>query len=90
MGEWKSPQVRSMADREAEAKALAAHRRDLNGRLRIAFIAGAEARSRETMGRGLTDEELERVIERYPGDVKDRSRANPARRRAADSRDAPS
>ena len=79
-----------MADRETEAKALAAHRSDLNRRLRIAFIAGAEARSRETMGRGLTEEELERIIERYPGDVKDRSRADPAARRIADSRDAPS
>jgi hypothetical protein len=79
-----------MADREAEAKALAVHRRDLNRRLRLAFIAGAEERSRESMGRGLTDDEFERIIERYPGDVKDRSRANPACRRVADSRDAPS
>ena len=67
----------------------ARRRSALNRRLRIAFIAGAEERSRETMGRGLTDEELGRVIERYPGDVKDRSRANPARRRVAESRDAP-
>jgi hypothetical protein len=67
----------------------ASRRSALNRRLRIAFIAGAEERSRETMGRGLTDEELGRVIERYPGDVKDRSRANPARPRVADSRDAP-
>jgi hypothetical protein len=87
---------------------LAAHRRDLNQRLRLAFVPGAEERSRETVGRGLafvpgaeersretvgrglTDEALERVIERYPGDVTDLSRANPALRRAADSRDAPS
>jgi hypothetical protein len=67
----------------------ASRRSALNRRLRIAFIAGAEERSRETMGRGLSEEELGRVIERYPGDVKDRSRSNPARRRVADSRDAP-
>jgi hypothetical protein len=42
---------------------------ELNRRLRVAFIAGAEERSRETMGRGLTDEELERVLRRYPGDL---------------------
>jgi hypothetical protein len=88
MGEWQHSKVRPMAN--PEAKALAAHRRDLNCRLRLAFIAGAEERSRETMGRGLTDEEFERIIERYPGDVKDRSHANPAGRRVADSRDAPS
>jgi len=68
----------------------ARRRSALNRRLRIAFITGAEERSREKMGRGLTDEELGRVIERYPGDVQDRSRANPARPRVADSRDAPS
>jgi hypothetical protein len=90
MGEWQHPKVRSMSDRQAESNALAARRLELNRRLRLAFIAGAEERSRDTAGRGLTDEELERIIERYPGDVKDRSRSNPARRRVADSRDAPS
>jgi hypothetical protein len=79
-----------MADEQAESKSLVERRANLNRRLRLAFIAGAEGRSRETTGRGLTDEELGRIIERYPGDVKDRSRANPARRRVADSRDAPS
>jgi hypothetical protein len=90
MGEWQHPKGRWMADWQAESRKLAARRRDLNRRLRLAFIAGAEGRSRETVGRGLTDEELERIIERYPGDVKDRSRANPAPRRVADSWDAPS
>jgi predicted GNAT family N-acyltransferase len=55
-----------MADQQAEAARLAAHRRDLNQRLRLAFVAGAEERSRETVGRGLTEEALELVIERYP------------------------
>jgi hypothetical protein len=90
MGEWQDNPSSSMADDQAEAKALAAHRRDLNRRLRLSFIAGAEERSRETMGRGLSEEEFERIIERYPGAVKDRSRANPAGRRVADSRDGPS
>jgi hypothetical protein len=79
-----------MADEQAESKSLVERRANLNRRLRLAFITGAEGRSRETMGRGLSEEEFERIIERYPGDVKDRSRANPARRRVADSRDAPS
>ena len=79
-----------MADEQAESKSLVERRANLNRRLRLAFIAGAEGRSRETMGRGLSEEEFERIIERYPGDVKDRSRANPAGRRVADSRDGPS
>ena len=50
----------------------ASRRSALNRRLRIAFIAGAEERSRETVGRGLTDEELERILRRYSGDVPER------------------
>jgi hypothetical protein len=42
---------------------------ELNRRLRIAFIAGAEERSRRELGRGLSEEELERVLRRYPGDL---------------------
>ena len=41
----------------------------LNQRLRQAFIDGAEADSRRRLGRGLTAEELERVLCHYPGDV---------------------
>ena len=37
----------------------------LNRRLRLAFISGAEAHSRRTLGRGLTDEELRRIIARF-------------------------
>jgi hypothetical protein len=44
-------------------------RADLNRRLRSAFIEGAEEGSRRRLGRGLTREELERVLRRYPGDV---------------------
>jgi hypothetical protein len=43
--------------------------RQLNRRLRVAFIAGAEERSRRELGRGLSEEELERVLRRYPGDL---------------------
>jgi len=46
--------------------------RELNRRLRVAFIAGAEERSRETVGRGLSEEELRRVLRRYPGDLPER------------------
>jgi hypothetical protein len=41
----------------------------LNERLRAAFIDGAEEDSRRRLGRGLTREELERVLRRYPGDI---------------------
>jgi hypothetical protein len=41
----------------------------LNQRLRQAFIDGAEMDSRRRLGRGLTPEELDRVLRRYPGDV---------------------
>jgi hypothetical protein len=43
-------------------------RKQLNMRLRAAFIAGAEEESRRTLGRGTRDE-LDRALRRYPGDV---------------------
>lgn len=46
-----------------------ARRQRLNERQRAAFIAGAEEDSRRRLGRGLTREELEGVLRRYPGDV---------------------
>jgi hypothetical protein len=46
-----------------------AKRRDLNERLRAAFVEGAEEDSRRRLGRGLTPDELERVLLYYPGDV---------------------
>jgi len=49
-----------------------AGRARLNRRLGAAFIEGAERESRESKGRGLTTEELERVLRRYPGDVERR------------------
>ncbi len=45
------------------------HRRELHRRLRLAFLAGAEERSRTDQGRGLTEPELRAILERYPGDV---------------------
>jgi hypothetical protein len=69
MGEWQHAKVRSKADRQAEAIRLEMRRGDLNQRLRLAFIAGAEERSRQTVGCGLTGEELQRVLRRYPGDL---------------------
>ena len=42
----------------------------LNQRLRQAFIEGAEEDSRRRLGRGLTADELERVLRNYPGDLK--------------------
>jgi hypothetical protein len=43
--------------------------RRLNERLRAEFIAGAEEDSRRRLGRGLTKEELDRILRRYPGDI---------------------
>jgi hypothetical protein len=44
-------------------------RAHLNRRLRAAFIEGAQEDSRRRLGRGLTAEELERVLRHYPGDM---------------------
>ena len=46
-------------------------RRRLNERLRTAFLQGAEEDSRRRLGRGLTREELQRVLRRYPGDIEE-------------------
>jgi hypothetical protein len=57
-------------DLEARAASAEQKRRErLNKRLRAAFIAGAEEDSRRRLGRGLTAEEQERVLWRYPGDL---------------------
>ena len=47
----------------------AEHLHEVNVALRAAFVDGAEARSRADRGRALTGPELERVLERYRGDV---------------------
>jgi len=47
-------------------------RERLNQRLRQAFIVGAEEDSRLRLGRGLSVEELERILWYYPGDVVER------------------
>jgi len=47
-------------------------RERVNKRLRQAFIEEAEADSRRRLGRGLTGDELDRVLARYPGDVLER------------------
>ena len=40
----------------------------LSHRLRMEFVRGAEEHSRRRLGRPATDEELRRVLRRYPGD----------------------
>jgi len=55
--------------RQDQGKHDADPRATLNHRLRAAFLAGAEEDSRRRLGRGLTREELEGVLRRYPGDV---------------------
>ena len=44
-------------------------RRRFRELLRAEFVAGAEEDSRRRLGRGLTAEELERVLRRYPRDL---------------------
>jgi hypothetical protein len=51
---------------------VAEHRKLLHRRLRAALIEGAEQRSGEAHRRGLTDEELRKVVRRYPGDLPER------------------
>lgn len=46
-----------------------ARRRDLEARVRRAFLEGAEQHSRDALGRGLTHDELQRVIGRFPAAV---------------------
>lgn len=65
---WCRPAYALQVDAQ-HGKAAANRRQCLNERLRAAFIAGAEEDSRQRLGRGLTREELERVLRRYPGDV---------------------
>jgi len=60
-------------DRDSRAADTIRERRArLNQRLRQAFIEGAEEGSRRRIGCGLTVEELERVLRRYPGDLGER------------------
>ena len=58
-----------MDDREPTPDADKRRRACLDQRLRRAFIVGAEEDSRRRLGRGLTVEELERVLRRYLGDL---------------------
>jgi uncharacterized protein involved in exopolysaccharide biosynthesis len=62
----------SMSQKRTQSAATEQDRRDLNRKLRLAFIQAAEERSRRELGRGLTADELRRVLERYPGDLPDR------------------
>jgi hypothetical protein len=49
-----------------------ASRDKLNRKLRQAFVESVEERSHKALGRGLTKEELERVLRPYPGDLQER------------------
>ena len=52
-----------------ERRSTKAERKEpLERRARRAFLDGAEEESQRAMGRGLTHEELKRVLRRYPGD----------------------
>jgi hypothetical protein len=45
------------------------HRIELNELLQAAFIDGAEEHSLRTKGRGISDEELRKALDSYPGDM---------------------
>jgi hypothetical protein len=57
---------------QIDGKLPTRRRTALNRRLRLAFLREAEERSRLEHGRGLTADELHRVVARYPGDIPDR------------------
>ena len=61
-----------MPDKVRSAQELEAHRKELNRKLRLAFLRGAEERSQAALGRPLTEDELRRVLRQYPGDVPER------------------
>ena len=56
----------------AATVSVAARRRELNRKLRLAFIAGSEERWQLDHGRPMTVDELRRVLRRYPGDLPER------------------
>jgi len=60
-----------MDDGPRQAIEDAQRRRELNRKLRRAFVEGAEERSQRELGRGLTAEELRRILRRYPGDLRE-------------------
>jgi hypothetical protein len=65
------PESRSgnVGDVGRDTRTTTRRKADLNRRLRLAFVQGAEERSRSEHGRGLTANELRRVLRRYPGDL---------------------
>ena len=64
-------EVAALRDLDARLRAASRSNHDrieeLRGELRMAYIEGAEAFSRETFDRALTPEELRRVLGRYVG-----------------------
>ena len=68
-----------MDGRERHVAGLANERRAwLNERLRQAQVEGAEEDSRPRLGPGLTAEERDRVLRRYPADLGTRQRTDGA------------
>ena len=61
-----------MGMRAQDDEAIRRKKAELNRKLRQAYIKGAEERSRRALGRGLTADELERVLRQYPGDIPER------------------
>jgi hypothetical protein len=64
---WRSPATYS--PRPPVASPVTHRLSPLNRRLRMQFLAGAEEGSHRRLWRGLTTDELEGVLRRYPGEV---------------------
>jgi hypothetical protein len=69
-GRWPIDQAAQGRPMPRTSEPFAEHRHELNRRLRAAFLAGAEDRFRAEHGRGLTESELRRVMQRHPGDLR--------------------
>jgi hypothetical protein len=68
MGEDEAAALRDLNDRLPRVPEPNGRRiEELRRRLRKAYVDGAEALARETFDRGLTTDELGRIIGRYPG-----------------------
>ncbi len=66
MGSQKTGKNGRMSEQPDRPSEQEVRRRERKRRLRLAFLEGAETRSRDTLGRGLTHDELRRVIEWFP------------------------
>jgi hypothetical protein len=58
-----------LTDARQDSRDKHVRRASLNRKLQLAFLEGAEVSSRTRLGRGLSEDEHERVLRRCPGDL---------------------